>query len=346
MLRTILALFFLMASTPLVAEEKKVQNPKQQKVVEKKKVTEKKKVLPKKKVYYYYPKAKNKVALTKENYQKVNTSLKGLKAVYINLDSYILGSKKRNMKIGFDMKKKVREILKKHNIKLLDKNSVKWKFGQPTIRISASFPAFLGPYKKGEKKKKYKADCCTASVSASLTEGASVLRDPNVNMLLTTWKSAERTTDCSKLENWFPKAVIKVVEKFVNDKAGKKTIVKKIVKKVIKKPVVKKEKVVKKTVVKKEKVVKYAGHNRVQQKRVVKTVVKKKPVVRKVKQVEKLFHPARTYYAPTVTVPVVKEVTERVIVQSAPKEVVCSNNEFIATSQVLGEELYRKVIRY
>jgi len=298
-----------------------------------------------KKKLYYYPKAKKTVALSHENYQKVNKSLKGLTAVYINLDSYLKGSKSRNMKIGFDMKKKVIAILKKHNIKLLDKQSIKYKFGQPTISISASFPAFLGPYKKGEKKKSYDAKCCTASVSASLKEATTLLRNPNINMMLTTWKTAQRTTDCKKLDTWFPKAVVKVVEQFVKDKAKvekKKVAPKKIVKK----------KIVKKQVVKTNNQY-YTTHSSMQRKPIVKKVVAKKVVAKKVKKVVQTY-PSRTYYnvpsTKKVQVKRVPTVTKVVSVQApvVQKELICSNSIPLTTLDTVieGEELYRKVVRY
>ncbi|CAA6800164.1 MAG: Unknown protein [uncultured Sulfurovum sp.] len=367
-------------------EKKNSENKKsteQKKTTEKKKSTEvkkdtnkktdtqkkkeaQKKTVPKKKVHYY-PKPKKPVILGKEKYEKVNKSLKGLKAVYINLDSYLQGSKKRKMKIPFDVKKKVIAILKKHNIKLLNKEGVKWKFGQPTINISTSFPAFLGPYKKGEKKKTYN-NCCSASVSASLTEGARVLRNPDLNMQLTTWKTAQRTTDCAKLEDWFPKAVIKVVEKFVSDKAKaenktvpkKKVEKKKVVKKpevkkpVIKKPVVKKEiakkPVVQKPVVKKEKVVKqvvkekainYTSHGNLAYTAPARKVVVKKTVVKKVQEPRAVAqaYPARAYQRAPVTTKVVEQVVQKVV--STPKVVpvqkVVAVEKFVAPTVVQKE---------
>jgi len=362
----ILILFFslFVFSTISMAEETK-------KTTEKK--VEQKKAKPKKKVPYY-PKAKKAAILGKENYQPVNKSLKGLKAVYIDLDGYLKGAKSRKMKMPFNVKKKVIAILKKHNIKLIDKKSVKWKYGQPTIKISAMFPSFLGPYKKGEKKKSYNPSCCKAMLTASLTEGAKLLRSPDLNLRLTTWKTAQNTSDCSKLETWFPNAVVKVVQKFVNDKAKaekkpviKKKVIKKttppkkVVKKAVpKKPVIKKEKIVKKTVEKK--VVTrphvYAAHGNYAG--TVKKVVTEKRVVQETKGVNVPNSTSvRTYARPAaqvVTQKVVEKVVplqqvvektvvpERFTAVMTQKEVVCSNPQ---SSAYLGDhELYRKVVTY
>lgn len=301
---------------------------------------------------YYYPKAKKPVALGSERYEKTYKTLKGLKAVYINLDSYLKGSKSRKMKIPFDMKKKVTEILKKHNIKLLTKDSIKWKFGQPTINISPSFPSFLGPYKKGEKKKNYNPKCCRASVSASLKEGVTLLRQPDVNMRLTTWSSSEGTGDCTKLETWFPKAVIKIVEKLVKDKVKaekKKTVAKKDKPKkkiVYQKPVKKTE--VKKPITVKKKVVsstpKYASRGSYAYVPNEKTVTVEKKLVKQKKNVldsNRNISYQRVHITPKVVEKFIPVITQPMVVQ---KELTCANN----TGNIImgGQELYRQVITY
>ncbi|CAA6821348.1 MAG: Unknown protein, partial [uncultured Sulfurovum sp.] len=71
-------------------KEQAKQKPQEKKKAEHKKSTQKKSMQKKvaKKKPNYYPKAKKPVILGQEKYQKVNKSLKGLKAVYINLDGY------------------------------------------------------------------------------------------------------------------------------------------------------------------------------------------------------------------------------------------------------------------
>jgi len=180
----------------------------------------------------YYPKAKKAVILGEENYQKVNKSLIGLKAIYIDFETYLKSSKSREMKMRFDVKKKVMAILAKHNIKLLDKKAIKSKFGQPTLKLTPLFPGFLGPYKKGQARKTYNK-CCKGMFMAALTEGARTLRNPDINLELSTWKTMQMTDDCSALDVWFPEALVKIVEKLVKDKAkAEKTLGKKVVKKV------------------------------------------------------------------------------------------------------------------
>ena len=255
------------------AEEHKKQEHKKQ--YQKKHVQKKKAPIKYKTKYYPKPNAKP-IVLGKEKYGSAYKSLQGLKGVYINLDPYLKGYKARGMKAEFDVKKAVISILKKHHLKLLTKKEAQKYLGQPTLNLSPSFPAFLGPYKKGEKHKKPKPNCCSAGLSGAYTEGVSTLRHSDINMVLTTWKASENTSNCTKLKKWFPQAVIKVVKKFVADKDKANKVYVPAKKKVVKK------KVVKKKVVHKKVATGYTGYTGYSKKKIIGYELVKEPLYRKV----------------------------------------------------------------
>lgn len=236
-----------------VEEKAKVEKkPKPKETISKKKVENKAKANEK---IVYYSQVDEPVILGKEDYQKVYKSLKGITAVYIDLDGYLKNTEKREMKIHFDLKKKIASILKTQGVELVDKEEIKTVYGQPTMKLTPLFPGFLGPYKKGEARKTYNKECCKGMFLASLNEGAKLLRYPDINLELSTWKTMQMTDDCSSLDRWFPEALVKIVEKFVKDKAKadkEKTPKKKVVKKEVIKQPIEETKVVEKAIVQKQ----------------------------------------------------------------------------------------------
>lgn len=78
-----------------------------------------------------------------------------------------------------------------------------------------SFPKHLGPFKPGEPRIEYNAQCCSAGIWTSFTQGAATLRDPLLNHKLGTWGEGHNTTDCSDIGKWLSEVVLKTVDDFI-----------------------------------------------------------------------------------------------------------------------------------
>lgn len=153
-----------------------------------------------------------------EDYQSKYKTLQGLTGIYIDLEGVLKGAKARALVFGIDLEKEVKNLLKKHNLKLLTKEEVERTPGQPSMSIFPSFPEFLGPYKEGEKHIEFNNNCCVAGMWTSFTQGGRILRDPYTNYTFGTWGEGQNTNDCSNLKQWFPDAVLQTIEDFLSDK--------------------------------------------------------------------------------------------------------------------------------
>ncbi|HRJ51744.1 MAG TPA: OmpA family protein [Candidatus Thiothrix moscowensis] len=155
------------------------------------------------------------VQVGKEDYQPSNLSLQGLTGIYINLDDVISSAKPKNLKLQADLKDAVVKRLEKAGMRLLSKEELEKTPGQPEMSMFPSYPKHLGPFKPGEPRIEYNAQCCTAGIWTSFTQGASTLRNPLLNHKLGTWGEGHNTTDCSDVGKWLNEVVLKTVDNFI-----------------------------------------------------------------------------------------------------------------------------------
>lgn len=151
----------------------------------------------------------------KEDYQPSNLSLQGLDSLYINLDDVISSAKPKNIKLQADLKEAVVKRLEKAGMRLLSKETMEKTPGQPEMSMFPSYPKHLGPFKPGEPRVEYNAQCCTAGIWTSFTQGASTLRNPLLNHKLGTWGEGHNTTDCTDVGKWLSEVVLKTVDDFI-----------------------------------------------------------------------------------------------------------------------------------
>lgn len=155
------------------------------------------------------------VPVGKEDYQPSNLSLQGLTGLYINLDDVINSAKPKNVKLQADLKDAVVKRLEKAGMRLLSKEALEKTPGQPEMSMFPSYPKHLGPFKPGEPRIEYNAQCCTAGIWTSFTQGASTLRNPLLNHKLGTWGEGHNTTDCKDVGKWLSEVVLKTVDNFI-----------------------------------------------------------------------------------------------------------------------------------
>jgi outer membrane protein OmpA-like peptidoglycan-associated protein len=155
------------------------------------------------------------VPVGKEDYQPSNLSLQGLTGLYINLDDVIKSAKPKNVKLQADLKDAVVKRLEKAGMRLLSKEALEKTPGQPEMSMFPSYPKHLGPFKPGEPRIEYNAQCCTAGIWTSFTQGGSTLRHPLLNHKLATWGEGHNTTDCSDTGKWLSEVVLKTVDNFI-----------------------------------------------------------------------------------------------------------------------------------
>ncbi|UJS23720.1 OmpA family protein [Thiothrix winogradskyi] len=155
------------------------------------------------------------VPVGKEDYQPSNLSLQGLTGLYINLDDVINSAKPKNVKLQADLKDAVVKRLEKAGMRLLSKEALEKTPGQPEMSMFPSYPKHLGPFKPGEPRIEYNAQCCTAGIWTSFTQGGSTLRHPLLNHKLATWGEGHNTTDCSDTGKWLSEVVLKTVDNFI-----------------------------------------------------------------------------------------------------------------------------------
>ncbi|MEN9423761.1 MAG: hypothetical protein RL122_1144 [Pseudomonadota bacterium] len=155
------------------------------------------------------------VQVGKEDYQPSSLALHDLTEVYINIDDVISSAKPKNVKLQKDLKEAVIKRLKTAGIQLLSKEALEKAAGQPEMSMFPSFPKHLGPFKAGEPRIEYNAQCCTAGIWTSFTQGAATLRDPALHHKLGTWGEGHNTTDCSDVGKWLSEVVLKTVDDFI-----------------------------------------------------------------------------------------------------------------------------------
>lgn len=158
------------------------------------------------------------VALTQEDYQLSNLALQGLTGLYINIDQVISSAQPKNIQLSKDLKAQVISRLEKAGIRLLTKEEMEKTPGQPEMSMFPSYPKHLGPFKPGEPRVEYNAQCCTAGIWTSFTQGASTLRNPWLNHKLATWGEGHNTTDCADIGKWLTEVVLKTVDDFISAK--------------------------------------------------------------------------------------------------------------------------------
>ncbi len=155
------------------------------------------------------------VPVGKEDYQPSNLSLQGLTGLYINLDDVINSATPKNVKLQADLKDAVVKRLEKAGMHLLSKEALEKTPGQPEMSMFPSYPKHLEPFKPGEPRIEYNAQCCTASIWTSFTQGGSTLRHPLLNHKLATWGEGHNTTDCSDTGKWLSEVVLRTVDNFI-----------------------------------------------------------------------------------------------------------------------------------
>lgn len=155
------------------------------------------------------------VELAHEDYQLSNLALQGLTGLYINLDDAINSAQPKNIQLPSDLKTQVIRRLEKAGMRLLSKEEMEKTPGQPEMSMFPSYPKHLGPFKPGEPRIEYNAQCCTAGIWTSFTQGASTLRNPLLNHKLATWGEGHNTTDCTDIGKWLGEVVLKTVDNFI-----------------------------------------------------------------------------------------------------------------------------------
>ena len=156
--------------------------------------------------------------LAQEGYQLSNLALQGLTGLYINLDEAISSAKPKNIQLPSDLKAQVLRRLEKAGLRLLSKEEMEKTPGQPEMSMFPSYPKHLGPFKPGEPRIEYNAQCCTAGIWTSFTQGASTLRNPLLNHKLATWGEGHNTTDCTDIGKWLGEVVLKTIDNFISAK--------------------------------------------------------------------------------------------------------------------------------
>lgn len=177
----------------------------------------------------YYPIGNpNPLEVGTEEYLDNYASLAGLEGVRV-VSSYIFSSAKKyklnDMKS--DLVPQIRQRLEDAGLRMLSAEELKTTPGQPTLTF---FPAYSGSEidaikAKGNleaaaaavKSKEAEHDCCRSSIWASFQQSSSILRDPNTQYMFSTWGSGEDTDSCEDRGAWTYDAVLKVVDKFVED---------------------------------------------------------------------------------------------------------------------------------
>lgn len=168
----------------------------------------------------YYPQCRQTpLRVGEEDYQKSYLALRGLEGVYVNIDDVLKGARKKNVKLQQGLKKEIVRRLNVAGLRLLTKEEMEKTPGQPQMSMFPSFPKHLGPFKAGEPRIEYRADCCSMGIWTSFTQGATTLRDPLTNYKLGTWGEGHNTTDCSDIGGWFSDVLLKTVDDFIADKA-------------------------------------------------------------------------------------------------------------------------------
>lgn len=155
------------------------------------------------------------VPVGKEDYQPSSLALHSLTALYINIDDVISSAKPKNVKLSKDLKEAVKQRLSTAGMRLLTKEEMETSPGQPEMSMFPSYPKHLGPFKSGEPRIEYNAQCCTAGIWTSFTQGAMTLRDPLLHHKLATWGEGHNTTDCSDVGKWLSEVVLKTVDDFI-----------------------------------------------------------------------------------------------------------------------------------
>jgi len=177
----------------------------------------------------YYPIANpNPLEIGTEEYSENYASLAGLEGVHV-VATYVFASAKKyklnDMKT--DLMTQVRSRFDAAGLKMLTEHEVKTTPGQPTLSI---FPSYSGadidaikakanPTAKPSTDKTTDAehDCCRSSIWASFQQSASILRDPNTQYMFATWGSGEDTDSCENRGAWTYDAVLKTIDKFLDD---------------------------------------------------------------------------------------------------------------------------------
>lgn len=154
----------------------------------------------------------------KENYQESRLTLAGLPGLNINIDDVIKGAKSKNVKLLPNLKEEVVKRLNLAGLRLLSTEEMEKTLGQPQMSMFPSFPKHLGPFKPGEPRIEYKADCCVAGIWTSFTQGGNTLRHPTINHKVATWGEGHNTNDCSDLGKWLSEVVLKTVDDFIAEK--------------------------------------------------------------------------------------------------------------------------------
>lgn len=177
----------------------------------------------------YYPIANpNPLEVGTEEYLDNYASLAGIEGVRV-VTSYVFGSAKKyklnDMKT--DLVPQIRQRLEGVGLRMLSEEELKTTPGQPTLTF---FPSYTGNdidaiqaatkpelAAANDEKSADKHDCCRSSIWASFQQSASILRDPNTQYMFSTWGSGEDTDSCDDRGAWTYDAVLKTIDKFVDD---------------------------------------------------------------------------------------------------------------------------------
>lgn len=180
----------------------------------------------------YYPGATTPLAVGAEEFQENYASLAGLEGVHV-VTEYIFGSAKKYelTDMGKDLIPQIRSKLQKAGLRMLSEEESKSTPGQPTLTF---YPAYSGAdidvikarsstnntvakasNKKVSNKKEH--DCCRSSIWASFQQSSATLRDPNSQFLFATWGIGEDTDHCDNRGKWTYDAVLRTIDKFVDD---------------------------------------------------------------------------------------------------------------------------------
>lgn len=177
----------------------------------------------------YYPIGNpNPLEVGSEEYSDNYGSLAGLEGVHV-VSKYVTNSatKYKLTDMQTDLVPQIRSRLEKVGLRMLSAEELKTTPGQPTLTF---FPSYSGndiDAIKAESEPKAALaesntpssahDCCRSATWASFQQSAGILRDPNKHFMLSTWGSGEDTNSCENRGAWTYDAVLKTIDKFIDD---------------------------------------------------------------------------------------------------------------------------------
>jgi len=181
----------------------------------------------------HYPSANQMpIKVGTEEYMKNYASLAGLEGVHVVTKFVIDAAKKYEFSdMKTDLKEQIEKRFNAAGLRMLKANEVKTTPGQPTLSFFTTYTgedidAIKARTNLEEKNSdnstvvesdKSEHDCCRSSIWASFQQSSTILRAPNRHFKMATWGQGEDSDACENRGAWTYDAVLKVVDKFIED---------------------------------------------------------------------------------------------------------------------------------